>query len=111
MIHYSRVIQGLLTYIENEMAAKLAGSLKAWLLRGMVGIASAKAEPLFRTLARNPIVTALGLIDGENVNVDAIMGELRKQAQAGPATIDIQWIGPYTVGIQDVDTLDRYIRG
>lgn len=111
MIHYSRVIQGLLTYIENEMAAKLAGSWKAWVLRGAAGIASAKAEPLFRTLARNPIVTTLGLIDGENVNVDAIMSELRKQAQAGPATIDIPMIGPYTIGLQDVDTLNLYIRG
>lgn len=111
MIHYTRVIQGLMAYIENEMASKLAGSWKAWLLRGAAGIASAKAEPLFRTLAGNPIVTALGLIDGENVNVDAIMGELRKQAQAGPATIDIPMIGPYTIGVQDVDALNRYVRG
>lgn len=111
MIHYTRVIQGLLAYIENEMASKLAGSWKAWLLRGIAGIASAKAEPLFRMLAGNPIVTALGLIDGENVNIDAIMGELRKQAQAGPATIDIQWIGPYTIGPADVEALNRYIRG
>lgn len=111
MIHYSRVIQGLLMYIENEMASKLAGSLKAWILRGMADIASTKAESLFRILAGNPIVTALGLIDGENVNVDAIMGELRKQAQAGPATIDIPWIGPYTIGLSDVDALNRYVRG
>jgi hypothetical protein len=111
MIHYTRVIQGLMAYIENEMASKLAGSWKAWLLRGAAGIASAKAEPLFRMLAGNPIVTALGLIDGENVNVDVIMGELRKQAQAGPATIDIPMIGPYTIGLQDVEALNRYMRG
>ena len=111
MIHYSRVIQGLLTYIDNEMAAKLAGSWKAWVLRGAAGIASAKAEPLFRMLAGNPIATALGLIDGENVNVDAIMGELRKQAQSGTATIEIPILGPYTVGLADVEALNRYIRG
>jgi len=111
MIHYSRVIQGLLAYIENEMASKLAGSWKAWLLRGAAGIAATKAEPLFKMLDGNPIVIALGLVNGENVNVDAIMGELRKQAQAGTATIDIPMIGPYTVGLQDVDTLNRYVRG
>lgn len=111
MIHYTRVIQGLLTYVENEMAAKLAGSWKAWVLRGAAGIAAAKAEPLFRMLAGNPIVTALGLVEGENVNVDAIMGELRKQAQTGTATIDVPMIGPYTIGVQDVDALNRYVRG
>ena len=111
MIHYTRVIQGLLAYIENEMASKLAGSWEAWILRGAAGIAAAKAEPLFRKLAGHPIITALGLIDGENVNVDVIMGELRKQAQIGPATIDIPMIGPYTVGLADIESLNRYVRG
>lgn len=111
MIHYSRVIQGLLLYIENEIAAKLAGSWKAWVVRGMAGIASAKAEPVFRTIAANPFVAALGIVEGENVNVDMLIAELRKQAQASTATIDIPGIGPYTVGVADVDALNRYIKG
>lgn len=111
MIHYTRVIQGLLAFIENELASKLNGSWKAWLLRGMASIAAGKAEPLFRTLAGNSIITALGLIDGENVNVDVIMAELRKQAQAGTATIDIPMIGPVTFGLADVESLNRYVRG
>lgn len=111
MIHYSRVIQGLMLYIENEIAAKLAGSWKAWVVRGMAGMASMKAEPLFRTIAANPIVSALGIVEGENVNVDMLIAELRKQAQTSTATIDIPGIGPYTVGVADVDALNRYIRG
>lgn len=111
MIHYSRVIQGLLLYIENEMAAKLAGSWKAWALKIVAGMAASRSEALFRMIANNAIVTALGLVDGENVNVDALMGELRKQAQGSTATIDIPMLGPYTVGLSDVDKLDRYIRG
>lgn len=111
MIHYSRVIQGLLVYVENDMASKLAGSWKAWILRGAADIAAAKAEALFRMLAGKPIITALGLIEGENINVDVIIGELRKQAQGGTATVDIPWIGPYTIGLTDVEALNRYIRG
>lgn len=111
MIHYTRVIQGLLAFIESELASKLAGSWKAWLLRGMASIAAGKAEPMFRMLAGNSIITALGLIDGENVNVDVLMGEMRKQAQTGTATIDIPMIGPVTFGLQDVEALNRYVRG
>lgn len=62
-------------------------------------------------LSKNNIVTTLGLIEGENVNVDAIMPELRKQAQNSTATINIPMIGAYTIGLADVDALDRYIRG
>ena len=111
MIHYTRVIQGLLTYIEQEMAGKLAGSLKAWGLSVLAGIAATKAEPLFRMIAANPVAAALGLVEGENVNVDVIMGELRKQAQKGTATVNIPMLGPYTVGLNDVESLNRYIRG
>lgn len=111
MIHYSRVVQGILKYIQNEMAGKLAGSWKAWAMNIMAGMAASKAEPLIRELSANSVVKALGLIDGENVNVDALMGELRKQAKDSTATINIPMIGVYTIGIADVDALDRYIRG
>lgn len=111
MIHYTRVIQALAVYIQNEMAGKLAGSWKAWMLNVFAGIVQGKADQLFQTVAKHPMVLALGLVDGENVNVDAIMPELRKQAQQSTATIQIPVLGAYTVGVSDVDALDRYIRG
>lgn len=111
MIHYTRIVQGLLNYIQNEMASKLAGSWKAWALNILAGMASTKAEPLLRELGKNPVVKMLGLIEGENVDVDALMAELRKQAQNSTATINIPMIGAYTIGLADVDALDRYIRG
>lgn len=111
MIHYSRVIQGILLYIQNEMASKLAGSWKAWLLNVVAGMAAARAEALYSELAKHPIATALGLVEGENVNIDAILQELRKQAQSSTATIQIPALGAYTVGLNDVNALERYIRG
>lgn len=111
MIHYSQVIQGILLYIQNEMAGKLAGSWKAWLLNVVAGMAATRAEAIFSKLAKIPALVALGAIEGENVNVDEIMVELRKQAQNSTATIQIPVLGPYTVGSADVDALNRYIRG
>lgn len=111
MIHYSRVIQGILQYIQTEMAAKLAGSWKAWMLNVVAGMAAARAEALYGELTKHPVAIALGLVEGENINVDAIMQELRKQAQNSTATIQIPALGAYTVGIADVNALERYIKG
>lgn len=111
MTHYSRVIQGISNYIDAELVSKMAGSWKAWALGSAAGVAMAKAESIFRMMAGNPVAAALGIIDGENVNVDVIMAELRKQAQRGAATLNIPLIGPITFNASDVDALDRHIKG
>lgn len=111
MIHYTRVIQGLINYIELEIASKMAGSGKAWLVRIVTGLASTRAEQIFRLIAENPIATALGLVEGENVNIDLLMPELRKAARQESATMNFPLIGPITFGLSDVDALDRHIRG
>lgn len=111
MLHYSRVIQGILLYVQNEMAGKLAGSWKAWALNIFAGMAATRSEAMFGELAKHPAIAALGIIDGENVNVDAIITEMRKQAQNSTATIEIPVLGAYTIGISDVNALERYIRG
>lgn len=111
MLHYSRVIRGIANYIDTEIVGKLNGSWKAWLLGSAAGLAMARSEALFRTLAGNPIAAALGVIDGENVDVDAIMAELRKQAQRGNMTVVLPIVGPVTFGLADVEALDRHIKG
>lgn len=109
MIHYSRVIQGIASYIDNELVGKLSGSWKAWLLGGMAGIAMSNAEQMFRQYKDMPILGALGLVDGESVNIEAVMQEMRKQAQKGTATVSLPIVGPITFGPADVDALYRYI--
>lgn len=111
MVHYSRVIQGLIQYIDTEIAAKMAGSAKAWIVRIITGLASTRAEQVFRMIAKNPIVTALGLVEGETVNIELLMPELRRVARQESATIDFPMIGAITFGLADVDALDRHIRG
>ena len=111
MIHKSRVINGVAAYIENEIVAKMAGSWKAWVFGGAASLAMAKAGKLMDELANNPMVQALGVIQGENVDVDAIYTELLKQAQKGNMTIELPVIGPVTFGVGDVESLYRYIKG
>lgn len=110
MLHYSRVIQGIANYIDNDLVSALKGSWKAWLLGGMAGIVITRAEQLFNSVKDNPVMTALGLIEGENINVDLLYSELKKQAQKGTATATLPVIGPVTFGLNDVDALFRYIK-
>ena len=111
MIHYTRVIQGLVAFVQNDITGKLNGSWKAWALKVLVAMAASKGEALFHMVSSKPMATTIGLVDGENVNVEVIMAELRKQAQGSTATIDIPMIGAYTLDINDVEALNRYIRG
>lgn len=110
MIHYTRVLQGIASFIDNELVGKLAGSWKAWLLGGLAGIAMSNGERMFNQYKDMPVLAALGLVDGENINVDAIYAELKKQAQKGTATATFPMIGAVTFGPADIDALYRYIK-
>lgn len=110
MVHYMRVIQGIAAFIDNEIVGKLTGSWKAWVLGGAAGIAVAKAQDIFMQYKDMPLLASLGLIQGENINVDAVYAELKKQAQKGTATLSLPIVGPVTFGTTDVDALYRYIK-
>lgn len=109
MVHKSKVLYGIAAYIDDEIVAKMAGSWKAWVIGGAAGIAVSRADAIIAQLAENPVIKAMGLIDGENIDVESVFAELRKQAQKTPATIAVPLIGPITFGPTDVDSLYRHI--
>lgn len=111
MVHKSKVLRGLGNYVDAEIVSKLTGSWKAWIVGGFAGLAANRADALIGQLAGNPVVIALGLIDGENIDVDAIYAELLKQAQKSSMTLDMPVIGPITFGVADVESLYRHIMG
>lgn len=109
MVHKSRVLQGIANYVDAEIVSKMTGSWKAWVVGGFAGIAVARADKIMTALGSNPAIVALGLAEGENIDVEAIIVELRKQAQKGTATVVVPLIGPITFGPADVDSLYRHI--
>ena len=111
MIHKSRIARGIAAYVDAELMPALAGSWKAWALGSAAGIMASKADRMIDVLAKNPIIAAMGLIEGENVDVESIFAELRKQAQRGNATLEIPLIGPIVFGVNDVESLYKHIMG
>lgn len=111
MTHYTKVIRGIQNYVTAELRGRVKGSMTAWLIGGAAEIAGLKAEAVFRGLAGNPMITALGIIDGENIDADMLLSILRKQAQQDAATINLGLLGTWTFNAADVDALTRYIQG
>lgn len=111
MVHKSKVLNGLVNYIDAEIMSKMTGSWKAWVVGGAAGLIAGRADKILSALTANPMIAALGLMEGENIDVESIIAELRKQAQKGTATVVVPLIGPITFGPADVDSLYRHIMG
>lgn len=111
MVHYTKVIQGLAAYAENEIAGKLAGSGKGWMVGTAIGIVAGSADAYARKLLDNEMLKAVGIVEGENVDVERLHAELMKQARKGNATIPVPLLGAVTFTAADVDAAYRYILG
>lgn len=111
MVHKSKVLNGIAAYIDDEIIPKMAGSWKAWVFGSAAGIAVSRADGIISEAANHPAIKALGLIEGENIDIDTIYTELRKQAQKGTATVDLPIFGPITFNVNDVESLYRHIMG
>lgn len=111
MMHYTKVVHGLMAYADAEIIGKINGSMKAWMVGAALELLGGGAENVFRQIQSMPLINALGVIEGENVDVDRLYAVLKKQAQRGSATANISLIGPVTFTEADVDALYRYIKG
>lgn len=111
MIHYSRVINGAVNYIDSEIISQMNGSLKGWGLGIVTGLMAKKAEQLFVELRQNPLVASLGIVDGDMVDIEAIYAEALRMAQKGSATVSLPMVGPVTFKTADVESLYRHIVG
>jgi hypothetical protein len=110
MVHMSKVMRGLANFIDAEIVSKMKGSVKGWIVGGVSGLAISRAERIIETVRDNQIIKAFGIIDGEEIDIESIYAEIRKQAEKGNATLEIPFIGSITLGLTDVDRLYRMIK-
>ena len=111
MIHFSRVINGAVNYIDNEIVSQMNGSLKGWGLGIVTGLMAKRAEQLFVELRQNPLIASLGVVDGEMIDIEAIYAEALRIAQKGSATVNLPMIGAVTFKASDIESLYRHIMG
>ena len=110
MIHKTKVIQAISRFIKEDIAGKLKGSLKYWLFIAAAEIAIANANQIIDNFSQNEIAKQLNLVDGEMINVDAIIPHLRNAARQSTATVDLNLFGALTLDGNDVEKIYRYIK-
>jgi len=111
MVHYSKVINGAVNYIDTEIVSQMNGSLKGWGLGIVTGLMAKRAEQLFAGLRENPLIVSLGVVDGEMIDIEAIYAEALRTAQRSSATVNLPVIGSVTFKAADVESLYRHIIG
>lgn len=111
MVHYTKVVNGLIKYIESDILAQLNGSLGAWGASIVIGLVAKRIEQVYHGIVDNAMIKALGVVDGEMINIEAVYAEALKAAQKGSATVTLPFIGPVTLKTADVESAYRYIIG
>ena len=109
MYSYDKVMNGIAKYIDNEIVDKIPG-WKKWLVGSGIGMMLSNSNNIFEQVKNNEFVKLLNIIDDyDNIDVENIYKELKKQAQKGSIDVDLPMIGSFRLNDQDVDKLYRFI--
>lgn len=105
-----QVINGLISYADNEVMSKLPTSGK-WVMGTAIGLATTKANNLVETLKTNTIVQMLGIVDEKGmIDVESLINAMKQSADKyGNISVDVPMIGKLTFTSSDVDRLRTYI--
>lgn len=109
MVHYTKVLSGVAAYIDRELISQMGGSVKGWIAGAAAALMLERGKQAALEAMRAPMLKEMGLVDGEDVDVDAIYSALLEQARKGSATATLPLIGPVTFKESDVEALYRYI--
>ncbi len=111
MVSFNQIIQGLLRYIDAEILPKISG-IQKWAAGVAANLAVNNSMQIFHNLKNNQYVKMLNIIDDhDQVNLDILYTEFKKQAQKGPIVMDFPMIGSFTFNEMDVNKLYSYIQG
>ena len=111
MVPYTKVINGITRYIDEEIINKLTGASK-WVVGTSVGIIMTKAQNVYANLKNNALIKSMEIInDKDEIDIELIYKELKKQAEKTPMNLNIPMVGVFTLNSQDVDKMYNFIVG
>lgn len=111
MVPYTKVINGITRYIDEEVVNKLTGAPR-WIIGTGAGIMMNKATDVFNGIKNNALIKSMALVnEKDEIDIELIYRELKKQAQKSAVTLNIPMAGVLTLNEQDVDKLYGFITG
>lgn len=110
MIEAARVVDGIMEYAHERVMPKMTPG-RQFVAGTVIGLAASRVDAIMKTLAKNEMVKAFGLItENGMVDIDAVyeaaMMQIRKQ-QTLP--VDVPMLGRMTFDESDLSELYRYI--
>lgn len=108
MVRKEKVVTGVCNYIENEILRGMPYN-KALLLGGLTTLCASRANTIINNIAANPAVKMLGIIDGDQIDIDAVYQAFTPRFTQ-PMEFDIPLVGRLSLDRQEADRLMDYIR-
>lgn len=111
MVQLDRVRNGVVRFIDEELAPKMSGAQK-WVFVAAASALLSDPAKLLAKIKGNAVFDALEIVDANNnVDVDKIYRYIKPQAEKGPATISLPIVGTILLDSNDVDKIYSYIMG
>ena len=111
MVPYTKVINGLSKYIDEEIVNKLTG-INRWAVGVIATGIINRSTNIFNNLKVHPLIKMMELVnEKDEIDIEFIYRETKKQAQKSAVTMEIPLAGTLTLNEQDVDKLYGLIMG
>lgn len=107
MVSFQKVQVGLSNFIETEITAQLSGWQKI-AAETAVGLYMAQLPAKIEALSQNPAFSGLGIVSGNQVDVEKLYKELSKHFKE-PVQVQIPMLGTATFTKENLDTLYKAI--
>lgn len=104
MISIAKFRNGIHKYLERELIASMGGWQK-WVFGAGAALLLNRLETIMTGLQNNPIIKMMDVMDGDQINIEALYAAFREQAQTAPAVIEIPGIGTIKMATSDIDVL------
>lgn len=109
MVEISKVKEGLLNYLDQRVFPKLPPQ-KQFVAGMTIGLIGDRAVAVMREIGNREMVKALGLMDGNMIDVDRVVSAAKAQFEKQPElTIDVPLIGRLAFRVEDLRDLYHYI--
>lgn len=105
MVTVDQIKRGAARYLDEEFTKKLSG-WQRWVIGAGGAMMLENLDATFAALRETPAVRALGVLDeAGNVDLDRIYSHVLKEAQKGPVTFSVPFLGGVTLNERDVEKL------
>lgn len=112
MVTIAQAQQGLVKFVDAEIIPRLSVTEKL-LVGGGTGLMTAKLPEILSKYADNKVVSALGIYDVKNgeVDIDALYNAAKPYIGSDPIPVTIPFVGLKLKFTQrEIDTLYKYIK-